>query len=238
MLPEVCGQVLERCAPDSIDPQVSSLFSFDEATHGYSVDGISVPSVTRTIDHAGLVSYDMVREEILLRKSEIGTKVHRACHFFDDGDLDIESLDYRIRGYVEAWIKFRNETGFCPYPGRIEARFVVTINGMTVGLTVDRVGLFRKQETVVEIKTAAVAQRWWSVQLAGYALGVPDHDGLKCSPMTLFHRRRRIAVQLFADGDYRKHNYEDTRDASVFISALHVTHWKMANGSKLRRIEE
>src|SRR5207253_9068250 len=97
---------------------------------------------------------------------------------------------------------------------------------------------FRKQEAIVEIKTSTTVMDFWPAQLAGYALGVPDFNGLLASPIALFTRRRRMAVQLFADGRYKKFDYESRQDAQVFISALHISTWKMARGSKLRPIEE
>jgi hypothetical protein len=215
-------------------------FTFEPSTHSYALNGIVVPSCTRCLDHAGLVSYDMVRREILERKSRIGVLVHQATHYYDEGQLDWNSVHEKIRGYVEGWANFREVTGFVPR--RIEQSFCATINGMPVGLTPDREGLFQKREAIVDLKTSSTEQDWWAIQLAGYALGVPDFYGvatsLESSPIALFVRRRRIAVQLFETGKYRKFDYSEREDANVFISALHLTHWKLKQGNKLRMIEE
>jgi hypothetical protein len=208
--------------------------AFDEATHAYTMEGHSIPSVTRVLDHAGLISYDMVRREILERKSAIGTLVHLATQYYDVGDLDWTSLDEHTKGRTEAWASFREDTGFVPR--LIEERCVSSVNGMTFGLTIDREGLMRGQEAVVEIKNAATVEPWWAIQTAGYALGVPD--GKHTSARALFARRRRLAVQLFPDGRYKKHDFADSQDAEVFISTLHIACWKLNHGSPLRRIEE
>jgi hypothetical protein len=208
--------------------------AFEESTHAYTMEGRSIPSVTRVLDHAGLISYDMVRREILERKSVIGTLVHTATHYFDQGDLDWSSLDDHTKGRVEAWALFRSDTGFAPRI--IEERYVSVINGMTVGLTVDREGLMGKREAVVEIKNTANREEWWAIQTAGYALAVPDVAG--SSPRALFARRRRFAVQLFPDGRYKKHDFDDPQDAEVFIWSLGIAHWKLNKGNALRRIEE
>lgn len=209
---------------------------FDGATHSYTLDGIIIPSVTRTLDQAGLVSYDMVRQDILERKSILGSLVHQACHFYDEQDLDFSSLSDDIKWRVEAWANFRSDTGFVPR--RIEKRYVATVHGMTYGLTIDREGLFKKDEAIIDLKTSATIEDWVAIQTAGYALGVPDFDGKVLSPLALFHRRRRMAVQLLANGKYKKRDFEDRADATVFISGLHITHWKLEHGSTLRKIEE
>lgn len=209
-------------------------FEFDEVTHSYTRDGVTIPSVTRTLDHAGLVSFDMVKKEILDRKSEIGTQVHLATKFYDEGDLDWNSLNDDTKGRTEAWANFRADTGFVPRI--IEVPFLATINGMTYGLKPDRVGEFGKCEAILDLKTSVSVDPWCGIQTAGYALGAPDPAGT--SPFTRFYQRRRVIVQLFENGSYKKHDFNDRNDATVFISALHITLWKMTHGSALRKIQE
>lgn len=210
--------------------------AFDEATHSYTIEGRSVPSVTRVLDHAGLVDFSMVQREILERKSKIGRLVHMATEYFDKGDLDWESLDDYTRGRTEAWMNFRKDTGFTPR--LIEERCVANVNGMSYGLTIDREGMMGKHETIIELKTSAAAEPWWAIQTAGYALGVPDFEGKVNSPRALFARRRRIAVQLFADGRYKKFDYPESQDAEVFLASLFISHWKLQHGTPFRKIEE
>lgn len=210
--------------------------AFDEATHAYTMEGQAVPSVTRALDHAGLVSYDMVRREILERKSTIGTLVHLATHYYDLGALDWTSLDDYTKGRTEAWASFRADTGFVPR--LIEERYIAMMNGMAFGLTIDREGLMQGQEAIIEIKNAENVEIWWAIQTAGYALGAPDPTGRGGSSRALFARRRRMAVQLFPDGRYKKHDFKDSQDAEVFISTLHIAHWKLSHGSPMRKIED
>ena len=208
---------------------------FQEATHSYILDGVHIPSVTRIIDHAGIVSYDMVRADVLERKSKLGTLVHQACHYYDENDLDWSSISEEVKPRVDAWASFRSDTGFVPR--RIEVRYVATVNGMTYGLTADREGFFKKDEAIIDIKTSADVADWVAIQTAGYALGVPDFEGQVLSPLALFYRRRRLAVQLLPNGKYMKRDFEDRNDATVFISGLHITNWKIAHGSALRKME-
>lgn len=208
--------------------------SFDSVTHSYSNNGIVVPSCTRVLDHSGLVSYDMVRREILERKGTIGRLVHLATQYYDENNLEWSSLDDATKGRTEAWMKFREDTGFVP--NKIEERYIATVNGMTFGLTVDREGQFRRHPAVVELKTSAAYQRWWGVQLSGYAMGVPDHEGNIRSPLALFASRRRVAVQLFSNGKYKKFDFDEPTDVDVFLSCLHITHWKLKNGENFRKL--
>jgi hypothetical protein len=216
-------------------------YAFDEVTHAYALGGRCVPSVTRVLDHAGLVSYDMVRKDILDRKSNLGTLVHRACEYYDQGDLDWSYFDadnpadQDVKGRLQAWASFRADTGFAPR--LIEERYIAIFNGMSYGLTVDRLGFMRGTEAVVEIKNAASVEPWWAIQLAGYALGVPDVDG-SVGPRSLFARRRRMVVQLFPDGRYKKYDFTEYQDAEVFSWTLGIAHWKLMKGSALRKIEE
>jgi hypothetical protein len=209
-------------------------FEFDERTHAYTHNGVCVPSVTRTLDMAGLVSFDAVRKDILERKSEIGTMVHLATHYYDEGVLDWDSVNEDCKGRIEAWANFRADTGFVPRI--IEVPFLASMNGMTFGLKPDRIGVFGKAEAIIDLKTSASVEDWVGVQTAGYALGVPDIEG--SSPLERFYRRRRISVQLFEDGRYKKRDFTDRGDATVFLSALHITTWKMNHGSALRKIQE
>lgn len=198
-----------------------------------------MPSCTRILDHAGLASYDMVRREVLERKSKIGTLVHLATKFYDKGTLDWDSLDSYTRPRTEAWAQFRRDTGFIPRI--IEEPYIACVNGMSYGLTVDREGILGGRPCVVEIKTTTNVEPWFAIQTAGYALGVPDPQAMTTAaipPWLLFSRRRRIVVQLRENGEYKKYDFADPRDAEVFTWSLGVTHWKLEHGAKLRKIED
>lgn len=165
--------------------------------------------------------------------------MHLATKFYDRGTLDWNSLDNLTRGRTEAWAEFRRETGF--NPRIIEEQYIAEVNGMSYGLTVDREGIMGGRPTIVEIKTTVNVERWFAIQTAGYALGVPNPEERASgymSPRHLFAFRRRIVVQLFEDGSYKKHDFKEPGDAEVFISSLHVTRWKLDHGTKFRKIEE
>lgn len=217
--------------------------SFDEATHAYQRDGLAVLSVTRALEFAGLTNYEGVREEVLERRSLIGRYVHSATHYYDDGVLDWSSYqddnphDQEMKGRVKAWEKFCKETGFVSY--RAEEAFIADVNGMRYGMTPDRLGHLHGKECVLDIKTSATLQPWYAIQTAAYALGAPAYDSNSLvTPRGRFSVRRRMCVQLLPNGDYRKKDYTDPRDADVFLAALLVASWKFEHGTKLREVED
>jgi len=210
--------------------------TFEEATHAYRRDGLPIPSVTRILDHGGLVNFEMVRQDVLERKATIGTLVHLATKFYDQGDLDWNSLDRYTRGRVEAWALFRKETGFTPRI--IEEQYIANVQGMSFGLTVDREGLLRGTSTIIEIKTASAPSEWWGLQTAGYAMAVPDPEEKLLTPITCFMKRRRMAIMLLEDGSYKKIEHTENDDWQVFLWALGLTHWKLKKGKAFRKIEE
>jgi hypothetical protein len=212
-------------------------FSFNEGNHTYHSGGVNIPSCTRVLDHAGLVSYDMVREDVLARKSKIGTLVHLATAYYDREELDWASftdseIDQENKRRVEAWAQFREDTRFAPF--LIEQRSMASVNGMRFGMTVDRVGIMNGRECVVEIKTTAQVHPWYAIQTAGYALGAPH---TYASQRAAFINRRRVVVLLGPDGRYKKTDFNDKTDADVFTSALHVSWWKLQHGMNLRPLE-
>jgi hypothetical protein len=210
-------------------------FIFDSATHTYRQAGIVLPGVTRVIDHAGLTSFENVRDDILERRGRLGTIVHRSCHFFDQNDLDWQTVASEAKGYVESWailcedlhVKWR----------MIEHQCVAEIDGMKFGMQIDREGPIGGEESIVDIKISRQAEPWHGVQLAGYAIGLP-HELLQ-TPMARFSRRRRYIAKLNEQGKKaRLIPYESRRDFDVFRSALVISHAKLLWGKRISVLEE
>ncbi|HOD97842.1 MAG TPA: hypothetical protein PLT63_03610 [Syntrophales bacterium] len=76
-----------------------------------------------------------------------GSMIHLATHYDDMGELDEETLDPVIRPYLEAWRKFRKESGFVPEVIEVP---MMSINYRYAG-TPDRIG-----QLPGKIKRAAV----------------------------------------------------------------------------------
>ncbi len=188
---------------------------FDEATHTYTQGGVKLPSVTTIIRAAGLMPdfYGSGNETAMLR----GTLVHRVCEFHDEGDLDESSVDPALAGYLEAWKKFRADTGF--KPEKIEwrnAHPIYRYAGM-----VDRTGLFGGLRSIIDIKTGAF-DPWMGVQTAAY-------EGL-FAPYGPVGVNRRLGVHLTAEGKYSVRRFEERSDWPIFLSALGLYNWRKSHG--------
>ena len=184
---------------------------FDEATHTYTQGGVKLPSVTSIIRAAGLMPdfYGKGNETAMLR----GTLVHRVCEFHDEGDLDESTVDPAIAGYLDAWKKFRADTGF--KPDKIEwrnAHPLYRYAGM-----VDRIGSFGGLPSVIDIQTGA-PDPWMGVQLAAY-------EGLVTSANPV-GPHRRLGVHLTSEGKYSVSRFEDASDWPIFLSALGLYNWR------------
>ena len=82
--------------------------SFEEAEHAYYLDGVRLPSVTQILKAEGFIDARFYDEH----SRERGRIVHLACEYDDLGELDDDSLDPEIAPYVEAWRRFKQESGF------------------------------------------------------------------------------------------------------------------------------
>jgi hypothetical protein len=198
-------------------------FTFNETRHEYFVPelGSNAPGVTEVLTDAGLSDFSGIDPLTLARKAELGRQVHLACEFFDYDDLDEGTVPPECAGYFEAYKRFRSESGF--EPRLIEHRMVVKLNGMPVGMTLDREGVLDGDSYLLDLKTPVKPEPWWSLQTAAYAAG------LRVAGFGL--TRRRASLQLRDDGTYRLHRHDNQReDEQVFMYALALTWWKRNHG--------
>lgn len=192
--------------------------TFQAIGHIYQQDGIVIPSVTQVLTLAGIDDVSRIPLHFLERAAAVGTAVHEACEFLDQDDLDLDSLDPLIVGYVLGYQKFKQETGFVP--SVIEQRGVSESQGLRYGYCVDRLGLLDGQPVLIDIKTSSKKSPAWAVQTAAYA------EATNCEGL-------RLVVHVAKDGSYKLIRQEDVYDFHVWGAALKVAHWRLAHGSKL-----
>jgi hypothetical protein len=202
---------------------VKPTLRFVHETHQYFLDpaGDELPSVTRCLEDCGLIDFSMVPRDVLQVAQERGTRVHQALHYLDDGELDQDTLDEQLHGYVMAYLAFKNQCGFTPH--LVEHR-VHSMAHRWAG-TLDRTGELARKDggsdpCIVDFKTGMIlpAHR---IQLAAYQSGLPDS-----------RKYRRITLALREDGTYRVHEYASAdygRDLNVFHAAVALWHWKHDN---------
>lgn len=187
---------------------------FDHPTHTYTLDGKRLPSVTQVLEGVGLVDTTWFTEEAKAR----GNYIHQATALFDKG-VATPGLRDDMAGYVAAWAKFREDTGFIPDPDAIE----VPCYDKTwwYAGTPDRFGGYscRPGALIPDIKTGEP---------------LPCHP-LQTAAYRLFWRTPlvdRCSVYLRANGKYKVKYHTDVQDWDMFVSALNVYNWKERHSVK------
>jgi len=176
--------------------------------------------VTALLAEAGLIDRTWFSEEGATR----GTYVHQACHYYDMGELDEESLDPILAPYVEGWKKFRADTG-------------VTILKCEERIDNERLGVTGKPDRimawpgvgfdVIDIKSGSPSD-WTAIQLAAYKLLLIEDTKNDDWPRVL----KRFAVNLPGDGTYKVKEYKDRGDEGIFLAALAIHNWRKNHGGK------
>lgn len=197
--------------------------TFRPTGHIYEQDGVIVPSVTQVLTLAGIDDVSHIPLHFLERAAAVGTAVHEACEFLDQDDLDLDSLDPLIVGYVLGYQKFKEECSFVPHV--IERRGVSeSSEGLRYGFCVDRLGTLDGKPVLVDIKTSSKPSPSWAVQTAAYA----EATNFAENPEGV-----RLIVHVAKDGGYKLIRQENIYDFHVWGAALKVAHWRLAHGSKL-----
>jgi hypothetical protein len=196
--------------------------TFQAEGHIYTDDaGKMVPSVTQVITLGGLDELAGVPKRVLERPGEIGTAVHLATRFLDEGDLDVDSVDPQIAGYVLGWNKFKLEHDFSPIVIERRGISVDPGSGLAFGFCLDRIGVLGDRDVLLDIKTGSKAFPSWGVQTAGYA-EASEFDG------------PRMSVHLADDGSYTIIPHEEADDFAQWHRALETAYWRLGHGAKIR----
>ena len=174
--------------------------------------------VTELLAEAGLIDRTWFSEEGALR----GQYVHQACHYYDMGELDEDSLDPVLIPYVEGWKKFRADTN-------------VTIIHCEERIDNERLGVTGKPDRVVDwpgighavidLKSGSLSDTT-AIQLAAYKLLLLQDGWDTAKPL------KRFAVNLPGDGTYKVKEYKDRADEGIFLAALAIHNWKKNHGGK------
>lgn len=196
------------------------MLSFDRETHQYYWNGEPVVNVTRITN--SLNDYAGIPEEVMRAAADRGDAVHYATELYDRGELGApEDQPEVLQGYIRAWVKFRDDTGF--EPQNIEAR--VFSEKYRYAGTLDRAGFFARLKHVktdalclLDIKATASVMPGVGPQTAAYKQAYEE-----------MHRKqikRRFAVQLKPDGQYCLEELYRASDLSVYLSAMTLYAWR------------
>ncbi len=196
------------------------MIQLNTENHSYTKDGIPVPGVTKVIREAGLVDFSMIPADIMERAQKYGTATHLACELYDRGTLDDKLLDPLLRGSLNAWIKFRKDTGFVPLG--IEEKVYSAKYGYAG--TLDRRGMLHDIHSLIDLKSGADFGKATGPQTAAYENAVNEKLPFKQ------RIKKRYSVLLKENGLYKIEPYEGKSDFSVFLAALTLRNWRMRNG--------
>jgi hypothetical protein len=176
---------------------------FDAERHVYRFKGKIVPGVTTVLEPLQLL--DGVPWAVLEAARDFGTNVHLACHLWNMGTLNIEALDRHLLPYLFGWRDFLRDTGF-----KVRHSEEPVFNAqLGYAGTPDVVGDYAAASWVVDIKSGVVPSTV-GPQTAAY------QNALDPKP------RKRLCVQLKADGGYKMLEQKDAGDFALFVSALNI----------------
>lgn len=192
-------------------------FRFDAGKHRYYYEDVEVPGVSSILKAGNLTNIGFIPKDILERSSQFGTAVHKACELYDNGELDEATLDPHLKPYLNAWIKFKADTGFIVEHN--EAK-VFSKKWFYMG-TLDRIGPIQARRTVVDIKTGLVYPSM-AIQLSGYQEAYNEGLALKDRAID------RLVVQLKEDGTYSlpAKDFFKPSDFNVFKACLTIKNWR------------
>lgn len=192
--------------------------TFDEATHTYRLGGLVVPSVTQLLQPIR-PDFSAIPAHVLEAKRALGIEVHFACELDDEDDLDEDSVPEAVMPYLQAWRKFKADTGAEVLAN--ERKLVHT--GLRYAGTLDRLVRVRDGSIyLIDLKTSISMAASFGVQLAGYQLLLEATDDLAGVKLA------RKGLQLKNDGTYKLVPYNNPNDAAAFRACLSIYHWKEA----------
>jgi len=184
--------------------------TIDENHVYHTADGRVVPGVTSIIRAAGLMGDTSHYTEYA---RERGKAVHAAVEMYEQDDLDPASLHPDIVPYLDAWIKFKRETG---YKSETQEQIIYNPANQYAGM-LDQTGLIKGYTCVLDLKTG-VYSHWWALQTAAY------NAVAKC--------KKRFSLELHNDGKYKLTEHTDKRDLQRFLACLTIAGTKQAWGIK------
>lgn len=179
--------------------------TFDEESHTYRFLGQVVPGVTQLL--RPLVDFSRVPPAVLAAKSDLGRRVHEACHYLDEDDLDEESVGADVEPYLQAYKRFRAESG-----AEIQHAELMVFDPMLMYAgRIDRVLRLNGERWLVDLKTSIATPASAGPQTAAYLRAMGD------TTIT-----RRAALRLRPDGTYRLDALTDPNDMATFLACLTI----------------
>lgn len=203
---------------------------FDHAAHEYFLDGVRLPSTTEILRASGLIRLDGIPPFILEAALKRGSAVHQLVHYLNEDDLAWDSVDVAYRGYLDAWVKYREERQLqvllCEH--RLASR------RHRVSGTADLFCLIDGDGWVIDYKTGEpedVAADFQTGNYLGMATEWAAEDARLAAALAQAKRWRRGSVRLRKDGRFIAKEYTDPRDYSRFQTLAAAWHIRTERGA-------
>lgn len=189
------------------------MFEFNKESHEYKLNGVSIPSVTQIIKTAGLSDLSYIDKDLLNYKAQVGDAIHLATQYYDNNELDLDSVSDLIKPRFNSYLKFKED--YKPETIGIELQLYHKLY-LFAG-TIDRIFLIDNKLTLLDIKSG-VKEKHHAIQTAGYELlynqGKKQKEQIK----------QRMILYL-SDNGYKIETNNNKNDKNVFLSALTITNY-------------
>lgn len=199
-----------------------SELAFVEETHSYVYEGVLVPSVTKIL--GDLTIMKRLDPALLEAARDRGRRVHKAVHYFNEGNLDENTLDEADEPYLRAWKRFVADYGFEWSWGE---RALYSEKWGFAG-TPDCAGswkrLRRRPRVLLDVKSG-VSDPVHGPQTAAYLELARENDMIDKRDQS-----DRAVVRLQPNGFYQVDPMLDPADWSTFMAALTCYRFKERNG--------
>jgi len=183
--------------------------SFDPETHEY--DGGRLVSVTQALTAAGIIDDTHFTQE----SRDRGTAVHDATYYYDENDLDPDSIDPAIAGYLESYIKWKAAA-------RVKMDWIerpMKAGALYAGMP-DRIIIVRPR-ALYDLKSGPY-QAWHRIQTALYVNMLDDPYSYRRFGLYLKQDGKRANAREFPREEYAS-------DLSVGLSCVNIANWKRRN---------
>jgi hypothetical protein len=183
------------------------MLTFDPDSHTYTLNGEKVPGITQIIADMGLIDTAWFTDY----SRERGIFVHRIIQWHLSGELDEDTVDESLIGYLNAWKRFELDAGFVPTA--IEAPLASELYRFAG--TPDYIGRLNGCEAVIDAKSGMISPAT-GLQLAAQEI-------LAGRPL------KRFALQVMDTGKYKLTPYTSRSDRGIFLAAVSLWWWKQSN---------
>jgi hypothetical protein len=182
----------------------------DHETHAYTLGGQPIGGVSEILGSLGIVDRSWFTDWARDR----GKAVHTAIEFHMTGGLDWKTVDPRIKGYVEAALRFMDDAKIKPGPGTYVERPIAHPHWRYCG-TPDLVCEAFGDQSVPDFKSGGLGA-------AGIQTALYEMAARVAYPVVNLMQRRRMGIQLFEDGHYKKTDLRDGFDYADAHAAIAI----------------